>query len=98
MAKKKEVSFEEGLQRLQDIVEGLEQGAATLSETLSLYEEGVRLAAGLNETLADAETRVEELSEGLGDNKPPDDDSLEDDIPVPDDEPISDEDEEGGLF
>jgi exodeoxyribonuclease VII small subunit len=98
LAKKKEVSFEDGLQRLQEIVEGLEQGTATLDETLSLYEEGVKLTAGLNATLADAETRVEELSAGLGENQPSDNNSSEDDIPPPDDEPVSDEDEEGGLF
>ena len=98
MAKKKEVSFEEGLQRLQEIVEGLEQGTATLNETLSLYEEGVKLAAGLNATLADAETRVEELSAGLGDNVPPDDGQSEDEIPVPDEEPEEEDDDKGGLF
>ncbi|MCP4228712.1 MAG: exodeoxyribonuclease VII small subunit [bacterium] len=96
MAKKKKVNFEEGLERLQEIVDDLEQGTATLDETLQLYEEGVGLAAALNAELADAETRVEELSAGLGDNRPPGDDSFEEEKPVPDEEPDSDE--EDGLF
>jgi exodeoxyribonuclease VII small subunit len=75
LTKKKQVNFEEGLERLQEIVEQLELGTATLDETLRLYEEGIRLATALNAELAEAETRVEELSAGLADSQSPDSES-----------------------
>ena len=43
--KKAQVSFEEALERLEDIVQQMEDGKLTLDETSKLYEEGVRLAA-----------------------------------------------------
>ncbi len=89
MAKKKEVNFEQGLQRLQEIVESLEHGTSTLEETISLYEEGVKLAAELNETLENAETRIEELSADFKPNEPPNGDNPFDEEPNG---------EDGGLF
>lgn len=63
MAKKeKELSFEKGLERLREIVEMLETGAPTLSETINLFEEGVSVARHLEALLADAETKVEKLA------------------------------------
>ena len=73
--KKKGINFEDGLQRLQEIVEQLELGTATLDETLQLYEEGVGLATALNAELTEAETHVEKLSSALVDSQPPDSDS-----------------------
>ena len=43
MAKK---SFEENMARLEEIVALLEKGDAQLSQSLSLFEEGTKLAAG----------------------------------------------------
>ena len=43
MAKK---TFEENMARLEEIVALLEKGDAQLSQSLSLFEEGTRLAAG----------------------------------------------------
>jgi exodeoxyribonuclease VII small subunit len=45
MTKKAQVSFEEALARLEEIVQAMEGGNLTLDETAKLYEEGVRLAA-----------------------------------------------------
>ena len=42
MAEKK-VSFEQAMDRLEEIVRQLEQGDAPLEEALSLFEEGTRL-------------------------------------------------------
>jgi exodeoxyribonuclease VII small subunit len=61
MAKKKESAFEDKLDRLEEIVAGLEAGPATLDETLALFEEGVKLAREMEEVLAAAETRVRKL-------------------------------------
>jgi exodeoxyribonuclease VII small subunit len=60
--KAKEISFEEGLDRLREIVETLESGTPTLSETINLFEEGVTVARHLEALLADAETKVEKLT------------------------------------
>ena len=43
MAKK---TFEENMARLEEIVALLEKGDAQLSQSLSLFEEGTKLAAG----------------------------------------------------
>jgi exodeoxyribonuclease VII small subunit len=44
MAKKAQVSFEDALARLDEIVRLLEGGKLTLDETVSLYEEGMKLS------------------------------------------------------
>jgi exodeoxyribonuclease VII small subunit len=56
-----EVSFEASLDRLTAIVERLEGGELPLEESLSLFEEGVRLARAAQSCLDSAEKRVEEL-------------------------------------
>jgi exodeoxyribonuclease VII small subunit len=60
--KVKDLTFEEGLERLREIAETLESGAPTLSETINLFEEGVAVARHLEALLADAETKVEKLT------------------------------------
>lgn len=62
--KAKNLTFEEGLERLREIVETLESGTPTLSETINLFEEGVAVARQLEALLADAETKVEKLTSG----------------------------------
>lgn len=54
-------SFEESTRRLAKIVEQLESGDLPLERSLSLFEEGVRLARIAQERLDRAERRVEEL-------------------------------------
>ena len=60
MAKSK-MKFEEGLARLETIVEELESGDLTLDESLARYEEGVKAFKKCHEILRDAEKRVESL-------------------------------------
>lgn len=55
-------SFESEFERLNSIVDRLENGSVTLEEMLKLYEEGVHLAGGLAKLLSEAELRVEKLS------------------------------------
>lgn len=54
-------TFESTLSRLNDIVERLERGDLPLEESLSLFEEGIRLARTAQARLDSAEKRVEEL-------------------------------------
>lgn len=54
-------SFESTLNRLNEIVERLERGELALEDSLSLFEEGIRLARAAQARLDSAEKRVEEL-------------------------------------
>ena len=54
-------SFEESTRRLTQIVAELEGGDLPLERSLTLFEEGVRLARAAQDRLDKAERRVEEL-------------------------------------
>lgn len=68
MSKKKENSFEESLNRLQEISDALESGEVGLEESIKLYEEGINLAKLCFSTLKDAELKVTELKKQLEEN------------------------------
>lgn len=57
-----ERSFEDTLDRLEEIVERLEDDPPPLDEALDAYEEGVALANDCLSRLDDAEQQVSELS------------------------------------
>jgi exodeoxyribonuclease VII small subunit len=61
MAKKKH-TFEDKMNRLDEIVENLEAGDAPLEELIKNYEEGMKLAGELRDFLNKAEMKVIELS------------------------------------
>ncbi len=63
MADKKETSFEDAMQRLEEIVKSLEDGKAPLDASLKLFEEGVKLVADCKAQLDNAEQRVKVLLE-----------------------------------
>ena len=59
-----ELSFEETLAKLEDVVDQLERGdSLTLDESLGAFEEGVRLTRFCRKKLDDAELRVQQLIE-----------------------------------
>ena len=62
MEEKKELSFEEGLQRLEQVVRALEDTATPLEESLKLFEEGVGLVRQCSKQLDQAEKRVKILT------------------------------------
>ncbi|WP_434683712.1 exodeoxyribonuclease VII small subunit [Pseudanabaena minima] len=53
-----ELSFEEQMQRLEEIVEILDDGEVALDEMLSLYEEGMKRSQYCREYLEKAEQKV----------------------------------------
>ena len=67
MAEKKEMSFEESVARLEQIVKDLENGKAPLSDSLALFEEGVALVRACTEELDKAEKKIIELTGGEAD-------------------------------
>ncbi|HIR86375.1 MAG TPA: exodeoxyribonuclease VII small subunit [Candidatus Limivicinus faecipullorum] len=60
----KELSFEQSLSRLDEIVRHLEKGDMPLSESLALYEEGTGLIKQCSKMLDDAEQKVAKLKKG----------------------------------
>jgi exodeoxyribonuclease VII small subunit len=63
-------SFEQTLQRLEEIVHLLEEGEIGLDEALSRYEEGANLLRRARELLDRAERRIELLSGVDADGNP----------------------------
>jgi exodeoxyribonuclease VII small subunit len=58
--------FEKSLQHLEKIVSQMESGELGLEESLEQFEQGIRLAKNCQDTLANAEMRVEQLIEKSG--------------------------------
>lgn len=59
-------SFDDGLDRLENLVQKLESGQLGLEEALKEFEAGVNLSKALQQQLAEAQRRVEVLKQGLG--------------------------------
>lgn len=57
--KKKELSFEEGMLQLEQLVERLSGSELALEESIALYEQGTALAAQLEEQLKNQKKRIE---------------------------------------
>ncbi len=64
-----EMTFEEGLKRLDEIVRKMEDLELPLDESLKLFEEGVRLSRMCSKRLDEAEHKIEQLLEDQ-DGKP----------------------------
>lgn len=60
------MSFEDALRELEGLVTKLESGAATLDESIALYERGAALKAHCDKRLKDAQLRVEQIVESAG--------------------------------
>lgn len=66
MADKKEMTFEEGMARLEQIVLNLEKGEVPLENSMELFTEGTKLSALLQKKLDEAEAKVKKLTETDG--------------------------------
>ena len=64
---KKNISFENAIEKLEDIVKTLESGTLPLDEVLKIFEEGVGLIRTCHQKLNDAEQKIEILLSGLDD-------------------------------
>ena len=63
MEKKKELSFEEKLARLNEIVEKVENTTLSLEDAMKLYEEGNALIKDLQKSLDEAEAKIKVLKD-----------------------------------
>ena len=53
-----DMTFEQAMKRLEEIVTQLESGEAPLDKSMALFEEGTKLSAFLSKTLDEAEQKV----------------------------------------
>lgn len=58
-----EMKFEEAMQALTEIVKKLESGETTLDDSITLYEQGIKLSKRCTELLEKAEQKVRFLQE-----------------------------------
>ncbi|MGL4208645.1 MAG: exodeoxyribonuclease VII small subunit [Candidatus Adiutrix sp.] len=65
MKKTKELSFEGGLERLEELVTSLEGRSLNLEAALEAFEEGLALSHKLRKKLSEAEKKVELLTSDL---------------------------------
>jgi exodeoxyribonuclease VII small subunit len=61
MTEQPALRFEDALQKLEEIVQRLERGELSLEESLSCYEEGIRLSRFCHGKLEEAERKIETL-------------------------------------
>lgn len=66
MAAKKSYPFEQSLEKLEKLVEQMEEGDLTLEESLKTFEEGIRLTRECQQALSSAEQKVKLLIEENG--------------------------------
>ena len=64
--KVEEMSFEQALNELENIVEQLEQGNESLSQGVELYERGVALKTRCESLLREAQMKVEKIEARAG--------------------------------
>ena len=58
----KNKTFEENMQRLEEIVRAMERGDVPLEESLELFQEGTRLVESCGKLLDDAELQVKKIT------------------------------------
>lgn len=66
MPSKETPSFEDNLSRLEGIVEQLESGELSLDDAMKAFEKGIKLTRDCQESLSQAEQKVQVLMEKNG--------------------------------
>lgn len=60
-------SFEEGMQRLQDVLAAMQEDTTPLAQSVKLYAEAASLISYCKQTLDDAKLKIEEIDAQLMD-------------------------------
>ena len=66
MAVKKNYPFEQSLEKLEELVERMEEGDLSLEDSLKTFEEGIKLTRQCQQALVKAEQKVKLLIEENG--------------------------------
>lgn len=61
--------FEKNLEQLEKVVQSLEEGSATLDQSLKAFEKGIKLSKACHEELNQAEKKIEILLKENGEIK-----------------------------
>lgn len=69
--KKAQPTFEAGLEKLEALAAGMEDGSMPLEQALSAYEEGMALYKELSGMLEGAQLRIEQIQAGAKDERKP---------------------------
>lgn len=70
MEKNENVTFEEAMQKLEQIVGALEEGNVPLEKAISLFQEGMNLSNICHEKLQSIEGKMDQIVEENGEIKP----------------------------
>lgn len=65
-----ELSFEDALKRLEEIVARLDDPEVTIEESVRYYEEGLKLSKQCSATLESATLRIEEIHQSMNSGSP----------------------------
>lgn len=79
MSKKTKPTFEEAVQRLEALIEAMEDGSAPLTELVAKYEEGSKLLRECQSQLHAAELKIEQLNLQTGEPESFDSEDASDD-------------------
>lgn len=66
MVEKKEMTFEEGMKALEEIVVALEKGDVPLESSMELFTKGTELSGYLQKKLDEAQVKVKKITEQNG--------------------------------
>ncbi len=70
MAEKTELSFEEAMAGLEEVVEKLEQGDVPLEKAISMFQEGMALSKQCHEKLEQVEKQMDQILHVDGEIEP----------------------------
>ena len=62
----KELPFEDALQRLEEVVDAMEEGHLSLDALIAHFEEGTRLSRQCEEKLTEVEQKIEQMVQSGG--------------------------------
>lgn len=68
--KQAEISFEEAMKQLEEIVEKLETGEVPLEKAIQYYQEGMKLSKLCSEKLGNVETQMQQIMNEHGEFEP----------------------------
>lgn len=66
-SKKKLIQLEKKLEELSELIDRMEQGGLSLEDSLEYFERGINLVRSCQETLLEAEQKIQLLTEKKGD-------------------------------
>ncbi len=70
MDEKKELSFEEAMTKLEEIVNKLEDGDVPLEKAIQYYQEGMQLSKFCSDKLTNVEKQMEQIMNEQGELEP----------------------------